>query len=104
MSRRRLSQQELDAFAAGSPGWAASEAVLERTYRFGSYADGVGFVAALAVVAERRDHHPDIHLGYAKVGVAWSTHDAGGTTELDRELATETDALATRHGGAAPTR
>jgi 4a-hydroxytetrahydrobiopterin dehydratase len=89
----------LDAFAAGSKGWTATEAVLERTIRFATYADGVGFVTALAIVAERRDHHPDIYLGYAKVRVGWSTHDAGGTTELDRELCLETDALAARHGG-----
>lgn len=84
---------------AETPGWSASEERLERTFRFGTYADGVGFVTALALVAEKRDHHPDILLGYARARVSWSTHDAGGTTELDRELALATDALARRHGG-----
>ncbi|MBL9024724.1 MAG: 4a-hydroxytetrahydrobiopterin dehydratase [Myxococcales bacterium] len=98
MSRRRLTQQDLAALAAQG-GWRATEALLERTFRFGTYPDGVGFVTALALVAERRDHHPDIFLGWGRVRVTWSTHDAGGTTELDRELAAETDSLARRHGG-----
>lgn len=98
MSRRRLTQQALDELTAQA-GWKASEAALERSFRFGAYADGVGFVTALAIVAERRDHHPDIHLAWGRVRVAWSTHDAGGTTELDRELAAATDDLARRHGG-----
>jgi 4a-hydroxytetrahydrobiopterin dehydratase len=101
VSRARLSSQDLQDLSTRAPGWTASEQVLEKTFRFSTYADGVAFVVALSIVAERRDHHPDVFLGYGKVRVAWSTHDAGGTTVLDRELALESDALAARHGGEA---
>ena len=64
---------------------------IERSYSFPDYGAGVGFVMQIALLAERRDHHPDIALSWGKVRVAWSTHDAGGLTALDLELAELTD-------------
>ena len=67
-------------------------------YQFGTYADGVAFAVAVAMVAERRDHHPDITIRWAKVSLVWSTHDAGGVTLLDAELSKASDELARKHG------
>lgn len=100
MTRTRLSPQDLAQFSTEAAGWRADPDALERTFGFQGYVDGVAFAVAVAMVAERRDHHPDVTLGYRKVRVTWSTHDAGGTTTLDREMALETDAIASRHGGA----
>jgi len=53
----------------------------------------VAFVNRLTPVAERAEHHPDLEVGYGKVLVKLSTHDAGGLTELDLKLAGEIDGL-----------
>lgn len=100
MSRRKLTDDEVRAFTA-SAGWASSAGALEKTYRFPAYRDGVACAVAVAMVADQRDHHPDLAITYGKVSVRWSTHDAGGITELDRELATISDEIASRHGGSA---
>jgi 4a-hydroxytetrahydrobiopterin dehydratase len=99
MSHVRLSPTELEKLA--QRGWRASESALEKTFAFESYGDGISFVVALGFAAEKQDHHPDLHVGWARVRVFWSTHDAGGTTQADAELATETDRLATCLGGSA---
>jgi 4a-hydroxytetrahydrobiopterin dehydratase len=45
----------------------------------------------IGAVAQARDHHPDVALGWGKVKLSWSTHDAGGISARDRELAEESD-------------
>lgn len=94
MSKRdRLSDDEIAGFVAAHPGWSRAGERIERSYSFPEYGAGVGFVMRVALLAERRDHHPDITLSWGKVQVAWSTHDAGGVTALDLELAALTDRL-----------
>lgn len=90
---RLLDAQELARFLADHPEWSAEDGVLKRTYAFGAYGSGIGFAVAVGVAAERRDHHPDIFIGWRKVELRWSTHDAGGITELDTSLALESDTL-----------
>jgi 4a-hydroxytetrahydrobiopterin dehydratase len=85
--RERLSEQAITAFVSSHPGWAQEGESLVRTFSFDEYAAGVGFVVRIGFAAEKRDHHPDLHVGYGKVKVAWSTHDAGGITGLDAEMA-----------------
>lgn len=48
----------------------------------------------VGLAAEKRDHHPDIELGWGRARVVWTTHDQRGVTALDTELAETTDALA----------
>ncbi|MFO0552142.1 MAG: 4a-hydroxytetrahydrobiopterin dehydratase [Polyangiaceae bacterium] len=96
-----LPPERVDSFLAAHPGWQRLEPVpggmgLSRAFRFATYPESVAFVMAIALVAERRDHHPDISLSYGRVSVFWSTHDAGGISRLDVELAEATDALAER--------
>jgi len=101
MSKRdKLSDEAVEAFLAGHPGWAlspgapAAPAALCRTFVFDAYAAGIAFVVRLGFAAEARDHHPDLHVGWRRVQVVWSTHDAGGITALDTEMAERSDALA----------
>lgn len=99
-ARKKLEEAEIEAFLAEAPGWARGpDQALERSFRFEAYRDGVAFAVAVAMVAEQKDHHPDLFLGYGRVQVRWSTHDAGGITGLDRELAQLSDRIAARHGG-----
>lgn len=98
MGQKQLPEQEIAAFLAAHPGHRAADGALLKEYRFATYADGVAFAVAVAMVAERRDHHPEITIRWAKVSLLWSTHDAGGVTALDVELSKASDELARKHG------
>jgi 4a-hydroxytetrahydrobiopterin dehydratase len=91
--REKLSDEAVAAFLSGHPGWERAADALTRTFSFADYAAGVAFAVRVGFAAEARDHHPDLHVGYRRVGVSWSTHDAGGITALDTEMAERTDAL-----------
>ena len=79
---------------ASTSGWTHVGDALQKSFRFDDYASGVAFAVRVAFAADKRDHHPEMRLGYQRVGVSWSTHDAGGVTELDVAMAQHTDALA----------
>jgi 4a-hydroxytetrahydrobiopterin dehydratase len=57
------------------------------TYEFDAYIDGVGFAAAAGGLAQEAFHHPEITIGWREVEVRLTTHDAGGITENDTDLA-----------------
>ena len=95
--RQKLSDEAIAAFVGGHPGWERAEGppeALVRSFTFDDYAAGIAFVVRVGFAAEARDHHPDLFVGWRRVRVAWSTHDAGGITALDTEMAERTDALA----------
>ena len=89
----KLSDDEVSQFLASKPDWKRDGDVLSRAFAFKRYADSVSFAVAVALVAEKRDHHPDILLSWGKVEVRWSTHDAGGITALDTEMAGASDSF-----------
>lgn len=93
-SRTKLSEGAIGTFLERHPGWERAGEALVRTYELDSYGEGIAFVVKLGFAAEARDHHPDLQVGWRRVKVAWSTHDAGGITELDTEMAVLTDHLA----------
>ena len=93
-NRTKLTDEAIGVFLAAHPGWERADGALVRTFSFASYADGIAFVVRLGFAAEARDHHPDLHVGFRKVKVVWSTHDAGGITALDIEMAARADELA----------
>lgn len=68
-------------------GWDREGDEIVRTYEFDSYLDGVGFAAGAGGIAEDAWHHPEMTIGYAEVVVRLTTHDAGGITENDIDLA-----------------
>jgi 4a-hydroxytetrahydrobiopterin dehydratase len=67
---------------------------ITRTFKFKDFNEAFGFMARAALVAEKMDHHPEWFNVYNRVDVTLSTHDAGGLTELDVELAAAMDRLA----------
>ncbi len=95
-SRARLEPDALRALLASVPGWELDGDRLARTFEFDTYASGVMFAAACGRIADTLDHHPDLHIGYRKVRASVNTHDAGGITEWDFELARRIDALLER--------
>jgi 4a-hydroxytetrahydrobiopterin dehydratase len=66
--------------------------VLARTVVLGSFAQALGYVVTVGVLAEAANHHPDIDVRYRAVTLRLSTHDAGGITALDVALARQIDA------------
>ena len=77
------------------PQWTAQGDEIVRVYETGGWRLGVLLVGAIAFVAESLDHHPDVLLRYPNVTVRLSTHDAGGITARDLELAQRIEQLAT---------
>jgi len=67
---------------------------ITRTFKFKDFNEAFGFMARAALIAEKMDHHPEWFNVYNRVDVTLSTHDAGGLTELDVELAAAMDSLA----------
>lgn len=95
MSRpARLDPGSIEAFLAAHEGWSRAGEAITRAYSFADFSAALGFVVRVGLAAEKRDHHPDIELGWGKVRVRWTTHDAGGISALDLELAETTDAIA----------
>jgi 4a-hydroxytetrahydrobiopterin dehydratase len=84
------------AFLDATHGWTRDGDALVKTFTFERYGDGLGFAVAVGVEADKADHHPDLFIGWRKVRVLWTTHDAGGITELDTRLARRCDAIAER--------
>lgn len=74
-------------------GYIDSQGALERTFVLPSFREAIAFVGRVADLAEEANHHPDIAISYKKVTLRWTTHSAGGLTDLDYELASRTDGL-----------
>ena len=85
----RLSDLEIQRALGGLPGWSRRGDVLTKTFTFPRFLDGIDFVARIAKLAEAANHHPDIDIRYTKILVSLSTHDAGGITAMDLDLAKE---------------
>lgn len=75
-------------------GWERDGDELVRTFEFDSYLEGVGFAAGAGGLAEEAFHHPEMTIGWREVEVRLTTHDAGGITENDTDLAARFNELA----------
>lgn len=73
------------------PGWTRSGDAITRTFTFAGFPDAVAFVQRLVAPAETKEHHPDIDIRYNRVIVTLSTHDQGGLTAADFDLAALVD-------------
>lgn len=93
-SRTPLTSDELAAALPSLRGWHVESNCLVRTWRFSTYEATVAFAVQVALYAQRVDHHPDLHIGYGRCEVRWTTHDAGGITARDLEAARAVTALA----------
>ncbi len=91
--RTPLAPEALQRFLAAHPDWRVEGGMLVRTYAFEKFLAGIAFVGAVAQAAEAADHHPDVDIRYTKVTLRLTTHDAGGLTFRDPQLAAECDRL-----------
>ena len=89
-----LTQQEISSHISKLPEWTIDSGELVQTFTFKDFLSSVDFVNQIAKEAENMGHHPDIDIRYNRVRIALTTHDAGGLTEKDFQLATEIEKLA----------
>ena len=96
----KLDPAKLPGLLSQLPSWSldADAAAISRHLEFADFNEAFAFMARVALMAERKDHHPDWSNAYNKVEVTWTTHDAGGLTELDIALARVCDAAFERRG------
>ena len=92
----KLSAEETQSRLARLEGWVLSSGKLHREFVFADFVSAFGFMAGLALIAERMDHHPEWSNVYNRVVVDLTTHDAGGVTPKDFELATAANELHAR--------
>jgi len=93
LAYRKLSDEEIEAQTATLTGWAIENGKIARAFGFSTYKDGLVFATAVGHVADKLNHHPDIEIGYGRVRVSVNTHDVGGLSPYDFELARRVDAL-----------
>ena len=92
MARPLVQHDQVDAALAGS-GWTREGDEIATEVTLAGFREAMAFVNAVADVAEELNHHPDMTVRWNKVGLRVSTHDSGGLTELDLQLAKTVDAL-----------
>ncbi len=95
-SENQLAATEIKMLLKGLPGWKLIDngEAIEKTYPFKNYYRTLAFVNALAFIAHREDHHPDLGVHYGKVVVLYSTHDVGGLSMNDFICAAKAERLA----------
>jgi 4a-hydroxytetrahydrobiopterin dehydratase len=87
----KLTPDEITTAMADVPGWTLVGDGIERTYKFKDFTHSFGFMARVALLAEKADHHPEWSNVYNKVEVRLTTHDAGGLSTRDFALARAID-------------
>jgi 4a-hydroxytetrahydrobiopterin dehydratase len=89
----RLGADELEGHVGVLSGWQATSTGLLRSFRFADYGATLAFVNAVAWIAAREDHHPELAVAYGTCQVTWSTHSAGGITLNDAICAAKVERL-----------
>ena len=87
MERKKLNRDEIERHLSGLKDWTVSNEKLSKKFEFANFADALVFVNKVGEIAERLDHHPDILFGWGYAEFFITTHDAGGITARDFELA-----------------
>lgn len=96
MARAKLTPEEVKTALADLAHWNLEEdgAAIARTFTFRNFSEAFGFMTRVALAAEKLDHHPEWSNVYKTVEVRLTTHDAGGLTSLDFDLARKMDRAA----------
>lgn len=95
MGIARLTEDERKALAASHPAWRMVEGrdAIARSFRFKDFSEAWGFMCRVALLAEAQDHHPEWSNVWNRVEIVLSTHDAGGLSARDVQLAAAIDSL-----------
>ncbi len=87
MAANKLNERELTAAVEQLDGWSIQNQKLHRDYKFADFAHAFGFMATAALLIEKMNHHPEWSNVYNRVSIDLTTHDSGGVTGKDLELA-----------------
>lgn len=90
----RLSEEEITSRLAGLEGWKREGDSIARTWEFPRFMKAVEFINRVAELADGMGHHPDLFNSWRTVTLSLTTHDEGGLTERDFELASKINAIA----------
>jgi 4a-hydroxytetrahydrobiopterin dehydratase len=91
---KKLGAAAVDSWLGEHAGWKrAGKGAIAKKFSFADFGAALGFVVRVGCMAEKRDHHPDVELGWGRARILWSTHDAGGVSQLDLDAAEATDKL-----------
>ncbi len=94
MAVKKLTDSEIKEQLTGLSGWTIENGKLHKQFQFTSFIEAFGFMTRVALVAESMNHHPEWFNVYNRVTIDLTTHDAGGISTLDFQLAKQADALA----------
>ena len=91
----KLSQSDRDAALANLTGWvlAQDRDALMKSFKFNNFNAAFGFMTRVALLAEKLDHHPEWSNVWNKVDITLTSHDAGGLTQRDAQMAAAIDGL-----------
>lgn len=92
----KLNKESIDGWLKDRSGWSRESGKLEKEFSFDSFRDSIVFVNRVATLADSAEHHPDIDIRFDSVTIGLSTHDAGGITEKDLDLAEQIDFATSR--------
>ncbi len=92
----KLSDAEVQSMLPGVPGWQLVNGKLHREYKFPDFVHAFGFMATAAIAIEKMNHHPEWFNVYSRVVVDLTTHDCGGISVRDFELARLLEGIASR--------
>ncbi|CAN1209345.1 4a-hydroxytetrahydrobiopterin dehydratase [Tumidithrix helvetica PCC 7403] len=93
MAIPKLTNDQISAGIAQLVGWAVIDGKLHKAFKFKDFVEAFGFMTKVAIAAEKMDHHPELYNVYNNVKIDLVTHDAGGISALDLELAKKIDGL-----------
>ena len=93
MAAEKLTNSEIEAHLEGVAGWSVEAGKLHKQFQFETFVEAFGFMTSLALIAEKMNHHPEWFNVYNRVTIDLMTHDVGGISDLDFQLAKEADTL-----------
>jgi len=95
-----LEDSEISARLKHLGGWKHEGKFITKTFEFPTFMNGINFIGKVAAVAEREEHHPDIHVRYTTITLSIQTHSQGGVTEWDLDLAEAIEKMLRKRGPA----
>ena len=93
MAAQPLDATQLQALPSKLPAWQRVDNTLQRNFLFDDFVEAFGFMTRVALLAEHRNHHPEWSNVYNRVSITLTTHDTGGLSDLDIDMAQAIDAL-----------
>jgi len=93
MAAEKLSTDRILSAISALEGWKLADGKLHKTFQFDDFVEAFGFMTQVAIVAEKMNHHPEWFNVYNKVTIDLTTHDVGGISQLDLDLANKIEAL-----------